>query len=88
MQASECKQPSMQGDEFLRGAKYAHHGPCDGPACSKCYKYACPICHERSNLIMSCLFCEREARAKRAHELPLEKDGAAVVQQDSTGGSP
>lgn len=49
-----------QMDEyFLRGAKYSHEGPCQGTNCSKCYKYRCVVCMERSNLMMTCLFCKR-----------------------------
>jgi hypothetical protein len=41
----------------LRGCPYDHAGPCDGDACSLCYKYRCLSCGERSNLLMTCLFC-------------------------------
>jgi hypothetical protein len=41
----------------LRGCRYYHAGPCGGDACSLCYKYRCPSCGERSNLLMTCLFC-------------------------------
>ena len=41
----------------LRGGAYDHDGPCDGPRCARCYKYACAGCGERSNRMMSCGFC-------------------------------
>jgi len=47
----------------LRGAPYTHDGPCAREACNKCYKYACALCGERSNLSMACSFCRpRPAR--------------------------
>ena len=51
-----------------QGCRYDHPGECSPNlyACTRCYKYACPFCHSRSNRMTGYNCCDEKLKTNTA----------------------
>ena len=74
----------MSSVDLMRGSRYSHGGWCGGTECTRCYKYSCGTCGQRSNLMMSCLFCYARLHGSAASAVADASSDASVSRADAS----